>query len=68
VAYKREELKVHKDGYSALAAAVMRQWNEDGRPRGDAEGASLWGSIIEAHQQRMRKPTYSLVGVKEKRK
>lgn len=39
--------------WAGLATAVVRQWRDDGKPRGDEEGARLWEQIIEAHRQRM---------------
>jgi len=51
--YKRRELKLHKDGYYDLAKEVIRQWNMDGRPRGDIPGINAWADIIRSHQQMM---------------
>jgi len=51
--YKRRELKIMKDGYYDLAKEVIRQWNQDGRPRGDEKGIELWSDIIHSHQAMM---------------
>jgi len=51
--YKKRELKVHKDGYYDLAKEVIKQWNTDGRPKGDKKGVALWAELIQAHQRQM---------------
>ena len=45
--YTRDELRVYKDPVRALAAAVVKQWKEDGCPKNDAEGIKPWVSIIQ---------------------
>jgi hypothetical protein len=51
--YKRSELKIHKDGYYDLAKAVIKQWRQDGEPRGDKPTITLWAELIESHQSNM---------------
>jgi hypothetical protein len=40
--FTKKELTVHKDGMSALAMAVARQWILDGKPNVGKEGVELW--------------------------
>lgn len=40
-----KELTVHKNGVQALAAAVFEQWEKDGKPAADKEGAEIWQKI-----------------------
>lgn len=46
--WTKQELTVHKDGYAALVAAIIKQWHKDGEPAGDKTGIDLWSSILEA--------------------
>jgi hypothetical protein len=52
--WHKRELKVHNNPVIDLAAAVIRQWNVDGRPRGDADGVQVWADLISAHAKTMR--------------
>lgn len=51
--YKGRELRLKKNGYYDLATEVIRQWNTDGRPRGDMEGVRLWAELLQSHQKIM---------------
>lgn len=68
MSYKRHELNLHNKSYVSLAKAVIRQWNMDGRPRGDEEGIVLWGELLDLHQQYLysASDTYSLSGIRRK--
>lgn len=50
--WSKSELRVHKDGIAALAAAVVKQWIEDGKPKADAEGIKPWLAILEERNAR----------------
>ena len=51
--YKRHEIKIMKDGYYDLAKEVIRQWNQDGKPRGDLPGIQMWKEVLQVHQSMM---------------
>jgi hypothetical protein len=51
--WTKDELKVKKYGYVDLASAIIKQWNIDGRPRGDKDGVLLWAQLIQAHSSQM---------------
>ena len=42
--YTKKELTIHKDGVRALVRAVVEQWLDDGRPRGD--DIDLWVHLL----------------------
>lgn len=42
--FTKKEMTVHKDGAKALVMAVVEQWLDDGRPRGD--DISLWINLL----------------------
>ena len=44
--WKKFEMKLHKDGIMALAAAVIMQWKDDGRPKQDEEMIAMWSSLL----------------------
>ena len=44
--WTRFEMKLHKDGMMALAAAVIMQWKEDGRPKQDEDMIAMWSSLL----------------------
>lgn len=56
--YTRRELRIYKNGYVDLAKEVVRQWNIDGRPRGDEVGIQLWSDLIDAHMKQQHKHTF----------
>lgn len=47
--YTKKELKIHKDGARALVRAVVEQWLDDGRPRGD--DIDIWINLLLAIEQ-----------------
>jgi hypothetical protein len=47
-------MKPKQHGYYDLAIEIIRQWNEDGRPRGDMPGIRFWADLIAAHERMMR--------------
>ena len=47
--YTKKELTIHKDGARALVRAVVEQWLDDGRPRGD--DIDLWIHLLLAIEQ-----------------
>lgn len=47
--YTKKELTIHKDGARALVRAVVEQWLDDGRPRGD--DIDLWINLLLAIEQ-----------------
>ena len=51
--YKRRELKIYKKSFYDLAKNVIRQWDIDGRPKGDERGIILWAELIQAHEKQM---------------
>ncbi len=51
--YTKEELKVCKNPVVSLAAAVVRQWKEDGCPSNDVEGIQPWISIIKSSEEQL---------------
>lgn len=51
MSYKKRELRLYKNGFCDLAKAVVRQWNTDGRPRSDEDGAKAWSSILKEHHK-----------------
>ena len=57
--YKRRELRVCNNGYYDLAKEVIRQWKQDGMPRGDMEGVNLWADLLKSHQRMMRKGAHN---------
>lgn len=44
--WKSRELVLHKHAMRALAASVLRQWADDGKPSSDEEGVKVWLSLI----------------------
>lgn len=45
-----EEYSVGKyDGYLLLAIAVVKQWVNDGRPKGDKKNIEPWIDLIKLH-------------------
>ena len=51
MSYKKRELRLYKNGFCDLAKAVIQQWNTDGRPRSEEEGAKAWSSILKEHHK-----------------
>jgi hypothetical protein len=51
--FKKRDYKLCSRGYIDLATAVVRQWRDDGRPMGDAEGAKMWAQLLDAHKKQM---------------
>ena len=56
MSYKKRELRVYKNGFCDLAKAVVQQWNTDGRPRSEEEGAKAWSSILKEHHKNICGP------------
>lgn len=50
--WTKQEMTVHKDGYTALVAAIIKQWHKDGEPAGDKTDIDLWSNILEAALRR----------------
>ena len=46
--WTKDELRVCPYKYLDLAAAVIRRWQIDGRPKTDEPGIRLWKQVIEA--------------------
>lgn len=53
MSYKKRELALRTHGYYDLAKEVIKQWNTDGRPRGDLKQIEIWGDLIRAHESMM---------------
>ena len=47
-AYKEYSISKY-DGYLLLAIAVVKQWVNDGRPRGDKKNIEPWVDLIRLH-------------------
>jgi hypothetical protein len=56
----KKDTLIYNDGYYSLAAAVLKQWNQDGRPRGDMEGVRTWETFIRQHHKMMTSSTYKI--------
>jgi len=67
--WKKRELRVHNNGIYDLAKEVIKQWNTDGRPRGDMPGVEVWADVLVAHQQQMltKNSEYSVSGIRRKK-
>lgn len=49
--WTKEELTIHKNGYAAMAAAVIRQWILDGKPQDSIDTILLWAAILKQYLQ-----------------
>ena len=47
--WTKEEMTLHKNGYAAMAAAVIRQWILDGKPEDSMDGIMLWATILKEY-------------------
>lgn len=61
--WKRSDLKLHNHGYYSLASAVLKQWKQDGRPRSDLEGITIWGELLKSHIQMQQKTYNCSIGI-----
>lgn len=50
--YKKSELTLIKNPVKALALAIIKQWQLDGRPKGDAAAIEIWKKIAEEADDR----------------
>lgn len=50
--WTRDEMRVHKNGMSALAAAVIKQWQLDGKPEADRQAIEAWRRVIDVAEQK----------------
>jgi hypothetical protein len=46
-------MKIHKHKFYDLAVAIIKQWQLDGKPKGDTEGVKIWADLVAAHQDQM---------------
>ena len=55
--YTKEEKRVVKNGVVSIAAAVIKQWILDGRPKCDMPGIMPWINILKQyyHEDDMKK-------------
>jgi hypothetical protein len=44
--WTREELKVYDHGFFNLAKAVIKQWNDDGKPKVNRESIEAWAQVM----------------------
>jgi hypothetical protein len=51
--FTKDELKIKPNGYVDLAAAIIRQWQLDGKPANDADGIRMWSSLLDSHHRTM---------------
>lgn len=49
--YTKAELTVFKNTLAALAAAVIRQWKEDGCPEQDKPVIEAWEAVLQEAQR-----------------
>ena len=47
--WTKEEMTLHKNGYAAMAAAVIKQWILDGKPEDSMDGIMLWATILKEY-------------------
>ena len=50
--WTRDEMRVHKNGIAALAAAVIKQWHLDGEPESDSSAIRAWKSVLEQSEEK----------------
>jgi hypothetical protein len=48
--WHKSELMLHNKGMRSLAVAVLKQWQLDGKPKGDSESIRLWADLLKAHK------------------
>jgi hypothetical protein len=44
--WRKKELELYANPITGLAEAVIKQWNLDGRPKGDADGVKVWADLL----------------------
>lgn len=48
--WTKQELTVYANGTIALAKAVIKQWEKDGRPKRDEQAIQYWKGIVKQYE------------------
>lgn len=48
--WTKQELTVYANGTIALAKAVIKQWEKDGRPKRDEQAIQYWKEIVKQYE------------------
>ena len=48
MSWRKDELVRHDNGYQALAIAVLKRWQLDGKPAGDKKAVDTWKQLVVA--------------------
>lgn len=48
--WTKQELTVYANGTIALAKAVIKQWEKDGRPKRDEQAIQYWKGVVSSFE------------------